>query len=279
MVTGERKHEVVLQFHFAVGRAQQHGIVSDLAHRAVEVGRDLGALDAVFDVGLYPVLHAVAHGGPAVHQGDAGAVPPQVERRLRRRVLAADDQHVRVIKRMRLAVVMENLGQVFAGDAYPVGQVVIAGGHHQLARAVLVPALVAVHGGHAEVAVRAGDGLHALVLADIQLVVRGHVAVVLQRLVTRGLRVGGGERDVADHQQLRRGEKHHVRRVMEERVDQASLVYQQRGETDLLRLDGAGHSRRAGADREHVGGASVALPLRQDRRRFQGGFCHVQPLH
>ncbi len=94
----------------------------------------------------------------------------------------------------------------------------------------------------------------------------GNLAVVLERFLARRFLLGGGERDVADFQQFRCGEKDHVRRIVKERVDQASLVEHDDLEADLLRLNGAGQSRRSGANHEDVGThlrARLSLGLRQ----------------
>ena len=96
------------------------------------------------------------------------------------------------------------------------------------------------------------DAIDGLVLADVELVVLGDLAVVLEGLVAVGLLVGAGEGHVADLEQLRRGEEGHVRRVVEERVAEAALVDQNGGETRALRLDGAGQAGGAGADDEQI---------------------------
>ena len=80
----------------------------------------------------------------------------------------------------------------------------------------------------------------------------GDLAVVLQRLVAGGLLVGAGEGHVADLEQLRRGEEGHVRGIVEERVAEAALVDEKRGEARALRLDRAGQARGPGADDQHV---------------------------
>ena len=77
---------------------------------------------------------------------------------------------------------------------------------------------------------------------------RRHQAVILQRLIAGGLGVGAGKRNVADLKQFRRGEKGHVRRVVEERIADAALVDKHRAETGLLRLNGAGQTGGPSAD-------------------------------
>ncbi len=103
-----------------------------------------------------------------------------------------------------------------------------------------------------EVAVSSIDPLDVLVLPDVQIVVLGHLAVVFQRLVAIGLLVRAGEGHVADLKQLRRGEKRHVRGVVEEGVAEAALVDQKRCKACTLRLDRAGQPGRACPDYQQI---------------------------
>src|ERR1017187_10723711 len=98
-----------------------------------------------------------------------------------------------------------------------------------------------------------------LVLAHVEPVVLGDLAVVLKRFRAGGLLVGAGEGHVADLQQLRRGEKSHVRGVMEERVAQAALVDEHRRKARTLGLDGARHPGRAGANHQQIVDRSFRL--------------------
>jgi len=98
---------------------------------------------------------------------------------------------------------------------------------------------LAIGGGHAEIVILASNRLHPGVLANMQLIVIGDLAIVLECLLARRLHVGGGERDFTDFQQLRRGEESHVGGIVENGVDQAPLVYNDHLESDLLRVNGA----------------------------------------
>src|ERR1039457_2706259 len=153
---------------------------------------------------------------------------------------------------MRLVIVVLDLGERFAGDGEVVGQVVIAGGDDQLAGAMGDGAVEAVSSMDGKVAVRALYALDRLVLAHVERVVLGDLAVVFEGLAAGGLLVGAGEGHVADLQQLGGGEEGHVRRIVEERVAKAALVDEDRGEARALRLDGAGHAGGAGADDEQI---------------------------
>jgi hypothetical protein len=145
-----------------------------------------------------------------------------------------------------------------------VGQVVVAGGDDELAGAVGDGAVEAVGCMDGKGAVRTRHALDGLVLADVEGVVLGDLAVVFEGLAAGGLLVGAGEGHVADLEQLGGGEEGHVRGVVEERVAEAALVDEHGGEAGALRLDGAGHAGGAGADDQQVvgcGGGGVAHGL------------------
>src|SRR5689334_14191952 len=77
-------------------------------------------------------------------------------------------------------------------------------------------------------------------------------AIVLERLGTSRLLIKRGHRNVADLEQLRRGEKNEIYRVMINRVDNAALVEQDRRETALLKFDAAGESGGAGTKNGNI---------------------------
>ncbi len=120
------------------------------------------------------------------------------------------------------------------------------------ARAVGERALVLVEGGDAEVTVPALDAGHPLILADVEPVVLRDFAVVLEGLLAGGLLVGARERHVADLQQLRRGEEHHARGIVEQRVDQAALVDHHGLQPAALRFDAASEAGGPGANDQDV---------------------------
>ena len=128
----------------------------------------------------------------------------------------------------------------------------------------------AVVGVDGEIAVGAGDAVDALVLAHVELVVGGDLAVVLEGLVAGGLGVGAGKGNAADFEQLGGGEEGHVGGVVEEGVAEAALVDEDGAEAGFLGFDGAGQAGGPGADDEQVeGGLLERLGLRgfQARRR------------
>ena len=113
-------------------------------------------------------------------------------------------------------------------------------------------AAVTVRGVHPEFPIVARHVIYFLVLVDIQLVVLGNSPVVLQGLSAVGLLVQAGHGDVADLEQLRRGEERHVGGVVVERVGYAALFDEDGVQAAQLEFDAAGQARRPGAHDERV---------------------------
>ena len=213
---------------------------------------DFAVRDAVFDVGLDPVFDVLVDGGPAVDQGDAGAMAPEIEGGYGGGVFAADNDYVCVEVGVGRVVVVVDFGEVFAGDVEVVGQVVVAGGDDELAGAKFGGAVEAIGDLDAEIAVAAFYAGYVAVLQDMDGVVLGDLAVILEGFVARGLLVGAGERYVADFEQFRRGKESHVGRIVEERVAEAALVDAGGAEAGALGFDGAGEAGGPGADHEDI---------------------------
>ena len=91
-----------------------------------------------------------------------------------------------------------------------------------------------------EVAVLTFDSICALVLTHIEPEILGYAPVVFQSLRPIGLLVEAGHWKVADFEELRRGKEGHVRRVVIERISQATLLQQDDAQIALLNLDRAG---------------------------------------
>ena len=116
MVANQGQHEIILQADRSARRDDHDVVNADLLHRAVEVGFDISLFLMRFSrVRLDPVLDVVVQLRLAIDQRDARAVTPQIESGNRGRVLAADHQHVGVVIRMRLGVIVRDLGQILAG--------------------------------------------------------------------------------------------------------------------------------------------------------------------
>ena len=104
----------------------------------MEVSLDLAALDAILDVRLDPILDVLVDARAAMHQRDARAGPEQFERRDGRGVLCADHDHVVIVIGMRLPCSNGSpCRQILARDVQHVGNIVVAGGKHNFARAIL----------------------------------------------------------------------------------------------------------------------------------------------
>ena len=114
------------------------------------------------------------------------------------------------------------------------GKVVVAGGHRDFfcgelrGNSLLVPRM------HAEFSVGAFDALHAVAEPQVQLIVLGALAIILERFAARGLLRGARKRQIANFQQFRRGEKHHVDGVMVNGIAKAALVNHQRTHSRAL---------------------------------------------
>src|SRR6202041_339966 len=248
MVAGEREDKVVLQRLPAMGGFDDHCIGCDFDDVRVKQGLHFPVLDAVFYVGLDPVLHVAMHLRTTMNERDARAAAPQLKGRDGSRVFAADHHHIHFEKRMRIVVVVVDLAQVLAGNAHVIGQIVVAGGNGEFARLKRAGAAEPVFGVHREGEVCAAHPLDQVVLVNVELVIRSNQPVILQRLITTGLGVGTGKRNVADLQQLGGGKERHVRRVMEQRVADAAFVDHDDAQAGFLSLNGAGEAGGAGTD-------------------------------
>src|SRR5581483_2094927 len=167
---------------------------------------------------------------------------------------------------MRLAIVMKNLRQVFARHVQQVCPVVITSSNNHFLACVVVDTAEAIAGSDVEGIVRSGDSFDALVLANIKFVMLGNLSVILKSFEAIWFRVCRTERNVADLEQLRRGEKNHICRIMKYGVDKASLIDADDLEPSSLRLDRACKSSRSCAEYNHVGlhiGTSLQLRFRQ----------------
>jgi len=100
--------------------------------------------------------------------------------------------------------------------------------------------------------VGAGDSFHTLILANIEPVMVRHAPVVLEGLVAVGLFVETGHRNVADFEQFRCGEEHHVGGVVVKGVDHASLFDEHGLDTAPLEFDAARESGWPRADDDCV---------------------------
>src|SRR6266480_4370570 len=161
---------------------------------------------------------------------------------------------------MRLPKIVRYFGQVLAGYLQQVGQIVISGRDNNLAGAIVEDAVRAVRGSNVEVSILPSDRLDPLILVNVQLVMLGDAAVVLQRLLPRGLEMSCVEWDLADFQKFRRGEEHHVRRIVVNRVDHAALVDDQSLQANLLRFDGTSQPSGPSSDDQYVTASVRAGP-------------------
>src|SRR4051794_8476850 len=100
----------------------------------MEIAANFAVFNAVFDVGLNPILHPVRNTSATMDQGYARSVPPQFKRGDRGRVLRADHCHVVVVVRVRVLIVMQYLTQAFSWDIEHVRDIVISRREYDLTR-------------------------------------------------------------------------------------------------------------------------------------------------
>ena len=101
-----------------------------------------------------------------------------------------------------------------------------------------------------------------LVERDVQRERIRHAPVVAQRLRPRRLVVGTDERQPADFQQLRGREKHHVRRIAQQRIDERALFDHLAGQMALGSGDSGSEPGRACADDDNVTKQHLAIITR-----------------
>src|ERR1700757_1447720 len=154
---------------------------------------------------------------------------------------------------MRLAIIMEDLRQVLAGNIHLVSHIVITSRDNQLTRLVIVNAPETVRGREVEFAVPSHHRLYPLILSHVEVIVLGNFAVILERLFARGLLARSAEWNIADLQQFRGSKERHVRRIVVNRIDDAALVNGDCFESRALRLDGAGKPGWPGSNDDDIG--------------------------
>ena len=153
---------------------------------------------------------------------------------------------------------MRDVREFFAGNAEAVGQIVIAGGNDEFAGGVDIrlgrrfienitaarecPERIVGPRMHAEVAVRAFDAGDQFAQVQVELVVLDALAVILQRFRASGLFGGADEGQIADFQQLGRGEENHVHGIVVQRIAQHAFIDDQRAQPRAFDFDGAGEA-------------------------------------
>src|SRR3979411_483886 len=99
MVADEGQDEVVLQSKRAARSIHYHVVHYDFFHAAAEVSLNFPCLDAVFYIGLDPILHVMVQLRLTMNQRDAGTVAPEIERCERGGILSPSGQRIAVIVR------------------------------------------------------------------------------------------------------------------------------------------------------------------------------------
>ncbi len=193
-----------------------------------------------------------------MHQRDVRARAMQLQRRLRRRIAPADDDDALAVVRMRLAVIVAHVRQILARHAQEHRMIVVADRQSDMASEP--DAADAERRARLEREQRpfrlvvglARNRQHLLFERDLQVEDVDDLAVIAERLGARRLVVRRHERQAADLEQLRRGEEHHLRREVVNRVHERALLDHLVIEAVLLGGDGGRQAGRAGADDEEV---------------------------
>src|ERR1700716_1550449 len=207
MVADEGQDEVVFQSKRAARSIHYHVVHYDFFHAAAEVSLNFPCLDAVFYIGLDPILHVMVQLRLTVNQGDASTMAPEIKSCDGGRILATDDQHLAVVVRVRLAVIVRDLGETLARNSRRVGEIVVSGRDDHFTSAIVVWTAGAIRGGDAEAAVLSHNRLDPLILANIEAVVFRNFAVVLKSFFPGWFLVGRCERNFADFEQFGGREK------------------------------------------------------------------------
>src|SRR5947208_15734356 len=92
---------------------------------------------------------------------------------------------------------MKDLWQVLARNSHLIGKIVVPSRNDQFARAVIVDAPQTICGGDVELAVPPHRRLRPLILPDIEVIVPRNFALLLERLLPRGLPPGSADRTSA----------------------------------------------------------------------------------
>src|SRR4051794_14507074 len=132
---------------------------------------------------------------------------------------------------MRLTVVVDDLPEVFARNVEPVGNIVVAAREDDLASRVAADV-----GANCEVAVRAVEAENPLVLVNIQPIMVGHPAIVLQSFGPAGLFIERRHRNIADLEQFGRSEENEVDGIVINRINDAAFIEEDGLEAALLQL-------------------------------------------
>src|SRR5947209_2662286 len=154
---------------------------------------------------------------------------------------------------MRLSIIMKDLRQILAGNIHLVSHIVITSRDNKLARLVIVNTAETVRGREVEFAVPSHHRLYPLILSNVEVIVLGDLAIVLERFFPCGLLARSAEWDVADLQQFRRSKERHVGWIVVDGIDHAALVNRNHFESRALSYYSTGQPGWASANDDYVG--------------------------
>src|SRR5216683_3415480 len=252
VVAGQREHASRRQFLLTGSIFDHDFLARDLLDARLEQRFHLAGLDPVLNVRPHPVLDRCTKVLIPVHQRHARSISIEIERRLRGGIFPADHDHVLIPIFVRLGVVMRYVREIFARHAQLIRQIVITCRHGNLLALVFVLRSLLRCRYYCEVSVLAVDPQHPFVQPQFERIVLRWLPVVFQRLDASRLFRRANQRKIANFEQLRRREKHHVHGIMEDRIAKAAFVNNQRPHSGTLGFNGGRQARRPRSNADYV---------------------------
>src|SRR6266852_2937501 len=115
---------------------------------------------------------------------------------------------------MRFGVVMRNMRQVFTGNAKQVRQIIVSGGHNDLAAFVAIVFTLGDARKNGKMPTVSLDALDALIEPQFEAIVFRGLSVVFERFIPGWFFASTCKRQVPDFEELGSGEEQHVGRIV-----------------------------------------------------------------
>ena len=186
-------------------------------------------------------------------QGHDRPVSIKVECRKCRRIGTANDYDLLLIQGVAIPEVVGYFRQILSRDSGQIRQIIVAHGNYHLPASVLAT----LSAGNplcqnGKVAIRPTQAHHSLVLPDLQFITLGDAPIVFECLDPVRLLPLAHEWQLANLEQLRRGEEGHLRRVIVERVGNAALLDHQITKARPTGFDCASQPGRAPSNDQEI---------------------------
>ena len=257
---------------------EMHPPCLDRRHARIPAHSDRPVLQSILQVGQHPGLDVLVEARPEVHERHLRPMPPEIERRLGRRVPAADDDRLALERLMPLAVQVRHVREVLTRHAEWIGRTEVPTRDDDRPRARLHHVSAKRTRVDDELVLAPPDVHHRLVLVHVEPEVRHHFAVVRQRLAPRRLVGRQRERHVGDRDLVGRREERHVDGVRGDRTRHARTI--EDGDRDPRLLYRRRRCEAAGprADHDHwqwIVPVDRATDLPRDLGRGRGSPLHT----